>query len=73
MSLTELIAGVEDHEKTLTVFNAGEETIETLREQFHDRNVSVSGEPTSNGATRSSGRGSSPTTGPASMSTSVRS
>ena len=49
MSLTELIAGVEDHEKTLTVFNAADETIETLREQFHDRNVSVSGEGTPSG------------------------
>jgi len=49
MSLTELITGVEDHEKTLTVFNASKETIETLREQFHDRNVSVSGEHTPSG------------------------
>jgi len=49
MSFTELIAGVEDHEKRLTVFNADEETIGTLREQFHDRNVSVLGERTPSG------------------------
>jgi hypothetical protein len=49
MSFTELIAGVEDHEKTLTVFNADEETIKALKEQFHDRNVSVSGEQTPSG------------------------
>jgi len=46
MSLTELISGVENHEKVLTVFNAGEGTIEALRDQFHDRNVSVFGEQT---------------------------
>jgi len=49
MSLTELIAGVEDHEKTLTVFNAEEGTLDVLREQFHDRNVSVVGEGTPSG------------------------
>jgi DICT domain-containing protein len=49
MSLTELIAGVEDHEKTLTVFNADNGTVETLREQFHDRNVAISGEGTPSG------------------------
>ena len=49
MSLTELIAGVEDHEKTLTVFNADDGTIKALREQFHDRNLSVSGEQTTSG------------------------
>ncbi len=49
MSLTELIKGVEDHEKTLTVFNAGDETVSTLREQFHDRNLSVSTEQTVSG------------------------
>ncbi|TKR26385.1 DICT sensory domain-containing protein [Natronomonas salsuginis] len=49
MSLIELIAGVEDHEKTLTVFNADKETIATLREQFHDRNLSVFGEHTPSG------------------------
>ncbi len=49
MSLTELISGVEDHEKTLTVFNADDGTIKTLRKQFHDRNVSISGERTPSG------------------------
>ena len=49
MSLTELIAGVEDHEKTLQVFNADAETVSTLREQFHDRNLSVSAERTPSG------------------------
>jgi DICT domain-containing protein len=41
MSLTELIAGVEQHEKTLTVFNADEVDVATLRQQFHDRNLTV--------------------------------
>lgn len=49
MSLTELIAGVEDHEKTLTVFNADEKTVSSLRGQFHDRNISVSTERTVSG------------------------
>ena len=49
MSLTELIAGVEEHEKTLTVFNADAEHVESLREQFHDRNLTVTGERTSSG------------------------
>ena len=49
MSFTELIGGVEDHEKTLTVFNTDEETVSTLREQFHDRNISVSAEQTPSG------------------------
>jgi hypothetical protein len=49
MSLTELIAGVEDHEKVLTVFNADEGTAADLREQFHDRNISVSIEHTESG------------------------
>ena len=53
MSLTELIAGVEDHEKTLTVFNADDETVSTLREQFHDRNISVSTERTVSGKPKS--------------------
>ncbi|PSP96986.1 histidine kinase [Halobacteriales archaeon QS_4_70_19] len=44
MSLTELISGVEDHEKRLTVFNTGEETVEAVREQFRDRNLSVVGD-----------------------------
>lgn len=41
MSLTELIAGVEAHEKTLTVYNAGEAIVEDLRERFADRNLVV--------------------------------
>ncbi len=41
MSLTELIAGVESHEKTLTVFNADPSVTDSLREHFHDRNVEV--------------------------------
>jgi len=41
VTLSELIAGVESHEKTLTVFNASPDTVETLRRQFADRNVSV--------------------------------
>jgi hypothetical protein len=49
MSFTELIAGVEDHEKTLTVFNADEAAVSTLREQFHDRNISVRTEATPSG------------------------
>ena len=53
MSFTELIAGVEDHEQTLTVFNADEGTVSTLREQFHDRNISVSAERTSSGKPKS--------------------
>jgi hypothetical protein len=53
MSLTELIAGVEDHEKRLTVFNSDEETLVALRKQFHDRNVSVSGERTPSGTPES--------------------
>jgi hypothetical protein len=41
MSLTELIAGVESHEKTLTVFNADASVTTELREHFQDRNVRV--------------------------------
>ena len=48
MSLTELIAGVEEHEKTLTAFNA-DDAVETLREQFHDRNLTVAAERTPSG------------------------
>ncbi|MCL7417659.1 MAG: histidine kinase [Halalkalicoccus sp.] len=40
MSLTELIAGVEAHETTLTVYNA-EEAVADLRERFADRNLTV--------------------------------
>jgi DICT domain-containing protein len=49
MSLTELIAGVESHEKTLTVFNADEETVAAVRERFHDRNLTVELERTESG------------------------
>jgi hypothetical protein len=49
MSLTELIAGVENHEKTLTVYNADEEATEALREQFRDRNLTVRAERTPSG------------------------
>jgi hypothetical protein len=49
MSLSELIAGVEDHEQTLTVFNADESTVAVLREQFADRNVRVRSEDTESG------------------------
>lgn len=41
MSLTELIAGVEAHRKTVTVFNADADVTATLREHFSDRNVDV--------------------------------
>jgi hypothetical protein len=41
MSLTELIRGVENHEKTLTVFNADAEATDAVRERFHDRNLTV--------------------------------
>ncbi len=49
MSLPELIAGVEDHEKTLTVFNADDDRVEGLREQFRDRNLTVTAERTPSG------------------------
>jgi hypothetical protein len=49
MSLSELIAGVEDHEQTLTVFNAEESVVADLREQFADRNVHVRAERTESG------------------------
>lgn len=41
MSLSELIAGVEDHEKTLTAVNATSGVVDSLREYFVDRNVEV--------------------------------
>jgi DICT domain-containing protein len=41
MTLSELIAGVEAHEKVLTVFNADEDVVEALRDRFADRNLSV--------------------------------
>ena len=49
MSLTELIAGVEDHEKSLTVFNTDTGTVESVRDQFRDRNLSVRAERTESG------------------------
>jgi len=49
MSLSELIAGVEEHEKTLTVFNADEAVAEEFRERFADRNVTVRTESTPSG------------------------
>ncbi|WP_254822363.1 DICT sensory domain-containing protein [Haloglomus halophilum] len=49
MSLTELISGVEDHEKRLTVFNTDEETVEAVREQFRDRNLTVVGDRSESG------------------------
>ena len=49
MSLAELIAGVEDHQKELQVFNTDEATVSALREQFHDRNVAVGAEETPSG------------------------
>ena len=41
MSLTELIAGVESHEKTLTVINADDAVVADLRERFADRNLRI--------------------------------
>lgn len=52
MSLSELIAGVEDHEKTLTVFNGDEATLASLCRQFQDRNLSVVGDTTAAGSPR---------------------
>jgi DICT domain-containing protein len=49
MSLSELIAGVEDHEKTLTVFNAEASAVEDIRERFADRNLRVTAESTASG------------------------
>jgi len=49
MTLRELIAGVEDHEKTLTVFNADESVVRSLGEYFADRNVAVRAEETPSG------------------------
>jgi hypothetical protein len=49
MSLTELIAGVEAHEKTLAVFNASDAVAEELRSSFTDRNVTVTSERTPSG------------------------
>lgn len=49
MSLIELIGGVADHEKTLTVFNADPGVAADLREYFADRNVAVREEATESG------------------------
>ena len=49
MSLSELISGVEDHRKTVTVFNTEETVVAELREYFADRNVRVVGESTESG------------------------
>lgn len=49
MSLIELIAGVEAHEKTLTVFNADAHVTASLREHFSDRNVVVTDARTADG------------------------
>ncbi|SDM96532.1 Diguanylate Cyclase and Two-component system sensory domain-containing protein [Halogranum gelatinilyticum] len=44
MSLSELIAGVEDHRKTLTVVNASPGVADSLRDYFVDRNLHVAEE-----------------------------
>jgi len=49
MSLTELITGVESHEKTLAVFNAEPTAVEAVRDRFHDRNLTVRAERTESG------------------------
>lgn len=49
MSLRELIAGVEDHRKTLTVFNAEAEVVDELGTYFADRNVEIRAESTPSG------------------------
>jgi hypothetical protein len=49
MSLTELISGVENHEKRLTVFNADDETVAAVRDRFRDRNLSVVAERSESG------------------------
>ncbi|WP_434522599.1 DICT sensory domain-containing protein [Halorubrum sp. AS12] len=49
MSLIELIAGVEAHEATLTVFNADPAVTDELREHFADRNVRIVGDQTASG------------------------
>jgi DICT domain-containing protein len=49
MSLSELIAGVEAHEKTLTVFNAAPSVVADIRERFADRNLHVTAESTASG------------------------
>jgi len=49
MSLSELIAGVQTHEKTLTVFNADHAVADEIRRHFADRNVRVRVESTDSG------------------------
>lgn len=49
MSLIELIAGVEAHEATLTVFNADPAVTEEIREYFADRNVRIADDQTASG------------------------
>lgn len=41
MSLIELIAGVEAHQKTLTAINASADAVDDLRAHFADRNVAI--------------------------------
>ncbi|AUX08152.1 DICT domain protein [Halalkaliarchaeum desulfuricum] len=41
MSLTELIAGVESYEKTLTVINTDGDVVADLRDRFSDRNLEI--------------------------------
>lgn len=49
MSLIELIAGVEAHEATLTVFNADPEVTDELRAHFADRNIRIVADQTAAG------------------------
>jgi DICT domain-containing protein len=49
MSLSELVAGVEAHEKTLTVFNTDSDIVDEFREYFADRNITVRTETTKSG------------------------
>ena len=49
MSLSELVAGVEDHQKRLIVFNADDAVVSDLREQFSDKNVTLTAEATVSG------------------------
>jgi hypothetical protein len=51
MSLAELIAGVEDHEKTLTVVNPEDGALASLREHFSDRNLVVEAATVASGPT----------------------
>ena len=49
MSLIELIAGVEAHEATLTVFNADPAVTDELKEYFADRNIRIAEDQTASG------------------------